>query len=357
MDADLNTEIANAVNAAGDKAQYDTRVKRLLAQKSILAHILVKTVDEFKGMKPEDVVKYIEGEPSISVVPVEPGLANMEKTDATGQRIVGLNTENAEINEGLVRFDIIFYVRMKNGLSQIIVNIEAQKDEPTEYKILNRAIFYVSRLISSQKERDFVNTNYDDIKQVFSIWICMNMDDNSLSHIHLTKDEMLKPCTWKGNLDLLNIVLIGISNEIPEHDEKYEMHRLIGALLSSELKEQEKLDIIEHEYNIPISQEFREDVSIMCNLSQGIEDKAIAKIVMNMYKIGYTPNQIADAVGVSVDEVETIWITFLPLGHLVKQPNITVGGITYCITVKCNKSLVAIHGLCYFLRSKISKII
>lgn len=316
----MNTEIANAVNAAGDKAQYDTRVKRLLAQKSILAHILVKTVDEFKEMKPEDVVKYIEGEPSISVVPVEPGLANMEKTDATGQRIVGLNTENAEINEGLVRFDIIFYVRMpsivgrKNGLSQIIVNIEAQKDEPTEYKILNRAIFYVSRLISSQKERDFVNTNYDDIKQVFSIWICMNMDDNSLSHIHLTKDEMLKPCNWKGNLDLLNIVLIGITNEIPEHDEKYEMHRLIGALLSSELKEQEKLDIIEHEYNIPISQEFREDVRIMCNLSTGIEERATEKatektsekFILNMYKKGYTLDQIADVAETGVDEVEAI---------------------------------------------------
>ena len=312
----MNTEIANAVNAAGDKAQYDTHVKRLLAQKSILAHILVKTVDEFKGMKPEDVVKYIEGEPSISVVPVEPGLANMEKTDATGQRIVGLNTENAEINEGLVRFDIIFYVRMpsivgrKNGLSQIIVNIEAQKDEPTEYKILNRAIFYVSRLISSQKERDFVNTNYDDIKQVFSIWICMNMDDNSLSHIHLTKDEMLKPCNWKGNLDLLNIVLIGITNEIPEHDEKYEMHRLIGALLSSELKEQEKLDIIEHEYNIPTSQEFREDVRIMCNLSTGIEERATEKtsekFILNMYKKGYTLDQIADVAETGVDEVEAI---------------------------------------------------
>ena len=310
----MNTEIANAVNAAGDKAQYDTHVKRLLAQKSILAHILVKTIDEFKGMKPEDVVKYIEGEPSISVVPVEPGLANMEKPDAAGQRIVGLNTENAEINEGLVRFDIIFYVRMKNGLSQIIVNIEAQKDEPTEYKILNRAIFYVSRLISSQKERDFVNTNYDDIKQVFSIWICMNMDDNSLSHIHLTKDELLKPCNWKGNLDLLNIVLIGITNEIPEHDEKYEMHRLIGALLSSELKEQEKLDIIEHEYNIPISQEFREDVRIMCNLSTGIEERATEratektseKFILNMYKKGYTLDQIADVAETGVDEVEAI---------------------------------------------------
>ena len=278
----------------------------------------MKTVDEFKGMKPEDVVKYIEGEPSISVVPVEPGLANMEKTDATGQRIVGLNTENAKINEGLVRFDIIFYVRMKNGLSQIIVNIEAQKDEPTEYKILNRAIFYVSRLISSQKERDFVNTNYDDIKQVFSIWICMNMDDNSLSHIHLTKDELLKSCNWKGNLDLLNIVLIGITNEIPEHDEKYEMHRLIGALLSSELKEQEKLDIIEHEYNIPISQEFREDVRIMCNLSTGIEERATEratkkatektseKFILNMYKKGYTLDQIADVAETGVDEVEAI---------------------------------------------------
>ena len=166
----------------------------------------MKTVDEFKGMKPEDVVKYIEGEPSISVVPVEPGLANMEKTDATGQRIVGLNTENAEINEGLVR--------------------------------------------------------------------------------------------------------IGITNEIPEHDEKYEMHRLIGTLLSGELKEQEKLNIIEHEYNIPISQEFREDVRIMCNLSTGIEERATEKtsekFILNMYKKGYTLDQIADVAETGVDEVEAI---------------------------------------------------
>ena len=306
----MNTEVTNAVNAAGDKAQYDARVKRILAQKSILANILVKTVDEFKGMKPEDVVTYIEGEPKVGIVPVEPGLTNVEKVDATAQRIVGLNTENAEIYEGLVRFDIIFYVRMKNGLSQIIVNVEAQKDEPTEYKILNRAIFYVSRLVSSQKERDFVNTNYDDIKQVFSIWICMNMEYNSLSHIHFTKDEMLSPYEWKGNIDLLNIVLVGITNDIPDHDEDYEMHRLICALLSSNLKEQEKLNIIEQEYNIPISRELREDVSVMCNLSTGIEEKATEKanekFILNMYKKGYTLDQIADVVEKNVDVVEAI---------------------------------------------------
>ncbi len=302
----MNTEITNAVNATGNKAQYDTRVKRILAQKNILAHILVKTVDEFKGMKPEDVVAYIEGEPKVGIVPVEPGLTNAEKADAIGQRIVGLNTENAEINEGLVRFDIIFYVRMKNGLSQIIVNVEAQKDEPTEYNILNRAIFYVSRLVSSQKERDFVNTNYDDIKQVFSIWICMNMEYNSLSHIHLAKDEMLRPYDWKGNIDLLNIVLVGITNDIPEHDENYEMHRLIGALLSTELKVQEKLDIIEHEYNIQISNELREDVRIMCNLSTGIEERATEKFILNMYKKGYTLDQIAEVAETSVEVVEAI---------------------------------------------------
>lgn len=70
------------------------------------------------------------GEPFISMIPVEPGLTNAEQ-EKDGQRIVGLNTENAEVNEGLIRFDIIFYVRMKDGISQVIVNLEAQKDEPT----------------------------------------------------------------------------------------------------------------------------------------------------------------------------------------------------------------------------------
>ena len=302
----MNTEMKNAVNSAGDKAQYDENAKRLLGNKSILAHILAKTVDEFKGMKPEDIVTYIEGEPKIGIVPIEPGLTNIEKTDDSGQRIKGLNSESVEANEGLIRFDIIFYVRLKNGLSQIIVNVEAQKDEPVSYKILNRAIFYVSRLISSQKERDFVNTNYDDIKQVFSIWVCMNMSKNSLSHFHLKKDEMLEPYDWKGNADLLNIVMIGVTNELPKHDEKYELHRLIGALLSDRLRENEKLDIIEKEYKIPLSNDLRREVDTMCNLGQGIEDRAIERVVMNMRKIGYTSEQIAKAVEITVKEVEII---------------------------------------------------
>lgn len=150
----MSTELGNAINAADTDAQYDEKAKRLLSNKMILAHILVKTVDEFQGMNPKDVVPHIEGGPFISMVPVEPGLTNtVAKPTKDGQRIVGLNTENAEINEGLIRFDIICYVRMKDGISHVIINLEAQKDEPISYHILNRAVFYVSRLISSQKER------------------------------------------------------------------------------------------------------------------------------------------------------------------------------------------------------------
>ncbi|MCM1215264.1 MAG: hypothetical protein NC548_12175 [Lachnospiraceae bacterium] len=301
----MDTEIKNAVSAADEDAQYDDKAKRLLGNKIILAHILVKTVDEFKGMNPEDVVSYIEGEPFISVVPVEPGLTNAAKEE-NGQRIVGLNTENAEINEGLIRFDIIFYVRMKDGVSQVIINVEAQKDEPTGCHILNRAVFYVSRLVSSQKERDFVKTNYNDIRRVFSIWVCMNMDGNSMAYVHLAKDDLLGSYPWKGRLDLLNIVLIGIANELPEHDDKYELHRLLSTLLSMKLSADEKLGIMEKEYSIAIDDRIREDVSVMCNLSQGIKDNTLAEVIMTMHEKGYTSAQIAEIVKKTIAEVEAV---------------------------------------------------
>lgn len=190
------------------------------------------------------------------------------------------------------------------------MNVEAQKDEPTGCHILNRAVFYVSRLVSSQKERDFVKTNYNDIKRVFSIWVCMNMDESSMTYVHLAKDDLVGAYPWKGRLDLLNIVLIGISNELPEHDEKYELHRLLSALLSMELTVDEKLNMIKSEYSIPVDDKLRKDVDAMCNLSQGIRenatDNAIAGVIMNMHRDGYTLEQIARIVEKSAEDVNVI---------------------------------------------------
>jgi len=94
------------------------------------------------------------------------------------------------------------------------------------------------------------------------------------------------------------------------NDEKYELHRLIGALLSDRLRENEKLDIIEKEYKIPLSNDFRKEVDTMCNLSQGIvdrtEERMLIDFVMNMYKNKFSLEQISLATKKSVDEVKKI---------------------------------------------------
>lgn len=308
----MNTAIANTVAAANDKAQYDEYAKRLIAQKIILAHILAKTVDEFRDMKPEDIVAHIEGDPQVGIVPVDPGMTNASRpTDAStpyvsDHRLAGLNTEHSEINEGMIRFDIIFYVRMKDGLAQVIINIEIQKDEPTQYFLLNRAIFYVSRMVSSQKGRDFVHQNYNDMKRVFSIWLCMNMPSNSMSYVHLTKEDILEHYNWNGHLDLLNIVLLGIGRELPPQEEQYELHRLIGTLLSAELTVTQKLAIIETEYHIPLSVELEEGVNYMCNLGEGIEERAIEKVILKMYKEGCDLKFIANMTEKDTSEIERV---------------------------------------------------
>ena len=106
--------------------------------------------------------------------------------------------------------------------------------------------------------------------------------------------------------------------DLAYNDEKYDLHRLIGALLSDRLRENEKLDIIEKEYKIPLSNDFRKEVDTMCNLSQGIVDRVTAEVtaevtaknlidfIMNMYNNKFSLEQISLATKKSVDEVKKI---------------------------------------------------
>jgi flagellar biosynthesis/type III secretory pathway protein FliH len=120
----------------------------------------------------------------------------------------------------------------------------------------------------------------------------------------------------------LNIIMIGLAKELPEHDETYELHRLLGALLSRELTIDEKLDIIGNEYDIPLEENFRKDMSTMCNLSQGVKEEGIAigrregleegrreghaELITKMYKNGLSIEQIASATDKTVEEVRAI---------------------------------------------------
>lgn len=295
--------------AKGDvKAQYDEKAKETLANKNVLAQILVHTVDQYKEFDPKEVVTMIEGEPFIGVVPIDPGHTNMEKM-VNGEKIVGLNTENFAENEGLARFDIIFYVRRPDGLDQILINVEAQKDGHPGYPLMNRAIFYVSRQIGSQKERDFKHSDYGKIKRCYSIWVCMNMDQNSLNHIHLKNDVILGDQKWSGDIDLINIFLIGITNELPDQEEKQELHRLLCALFSKDLSKEEKDQVVEGEYDIH-DPALQKGMMEMCNLSNAIDEKSRAEerteIVNEMIQQGLSDEMILKCTKISKEELKQI---------------------------------------------------
>ncbi len=283
---------------AGLEAQYDQKAKQLLSHKSILAHILVRTIDEFKGMNPKDAEKYIEGDVEVSGEDVNP-------------LIVGRNTEN----EGKIYYDIIFDVRMRDGLSQIIVNIEVQKDEPGEYGILNRAVYYSGCMLSAQKGKDFTKSNYDGIKPVYSIWLCLNMRDCYWNHIHLANEALVGDYEWKGRLDLINIIMLGIPEKVPEKGSEYELHRLLGTLLSDTMAVEDRIDIIGSEYGVEMKHGLREEMAEMCNLSQGILERGVKqgmergmqqgvkKMILKMYKNNITLEQIAS---ISEEDIETV---------------------------------------------------
>ena len=329
MQNTVENQLAHTLTQTEFDADYDKTAKKLLANKQILAQIMKGCVDEYSECSVDEIAeKYIEGTPEVGTVGVH--VDDTNRLPRTLEVITGSNNEDSTLTEGTVHYDVRFdaiaptsaHDAASQDVIRLIINVEAQKEEPGEDEILNPAIFYVSRLVSSQKERDFENSRYDDIKRVYSIWVCMNMDENTMSHIHLTKEDVIGSYEWKGNLDLINIVMIGLARELPEHDETYELHRLLGALLSQELSVDEKLNIIGNEYNIPIEENMRKDVSAMCNLGEGIEEKGIAigrekgriegriegeaGLILKMYKNGLSAEQIASATDKPLEEVKEI---------------------------------------------------
>ena len=321
-DDTTTTGIATAVNPddtqPGDPdSQYDQHAKFLLGHKIILAHILAALIEEFHGMEPKDILPYIEGDIHIGRVPIDPGKTNTvllsdtdastdTNTDTNSPRIIGLRNENSEPNEGLIYFDILFSLLLPNRqlpdkhqrsrktagrLLRAIVDIEAQKDDPTTYKLMNRCIFYVCRLVSSQKERDFVKMHFDDLCRSYSIWICMNAKADYVEYTSLHQTMLLGTCHTKGSLDLINIIVIGLKKEkeeaptganMAETNLYRRLHRLLRVLFSTTLSKTEKLDILEQEFGIvqgaydaSMIESLRKETDTMCNLSQAVKELGI----------------------------------------------------------------------------------
>ena len=167
----METNLSKAIDITNDTARDDESVKELLADKQVLARILKYSVEEFAELSLDEIIKSIS-EPDIAGIRVEPGMTNLGKVEKQSE-------EDFVPGEGKNIYDIRFVAYLGTEMIKFLINVEAQKSTKhydLGYHLDNRIIFYLSRMISAQKEIEFFNSDYDNIKAVRSIWICMVMN-------------------------------------------------------------------------------------------------------------------------------------------------------------------------------------
>ena len=270
---DSPTAIAQGIHATDGKAAYDEACKKLLSQKIILAWIMKTCLEEYRDLDVKEIAeKYIEGKPSVGKEPVFP--------DEEAPLIQGIDTTDKSLREGTITYDILFHATAPTSGEQIslIVNIEAQNDFNPGYPLLKRAIYYCSRMISSQYGSEFTETHYEKIKKVYSIWICSNPPkkrENTITKYCVQEENLVGQVSErKDNYDLLTVVMICLGHT---RDENYTgILKLLDVLLSSEREAGEKKKILQDDFGIAMTKILESEVSAMCNLSKGVEERGIA---------------------------------------------------------------------------------
>ena len=271
----MENELARAVLTADIKAQYDAQCKLVLSQKEVLAWILQGVAEEFAQMSVEEIKSCIEGTPEISSEKIYSGQA--------GERIVGIGNESRITGEGSIYYDIRFLANIPQGRERIrlMINVEAQKDYYPGYQLPTRGIFYCARMISSQLGTEFSGSDYDGLKKVYSIWICSEVPENrknSIFRYRISEDVFAgktREREQKQHYDMMTALILCLGK--PQDKKENMALDLLSSLLSEELSAEEKLRILNEEFQIPITQQLDEEVSLMCNLSQGIENRGIQK--------------------------------------------------------------------------------
>ena len=267
-----------SIRILDDKAQYDAACKRLLSERIILAWIMKACVEEFRDCEIQEIAaKYIVGTPQVGVVPVDP-----DESNGTVQgEVAGAGVEDATMTEGTVTFDVRFMAAapVSGELIRLIINIEAQNNFYPGYPLIKRGIYYCSRMISAQCGTEFVNAHYEKIKKVYSIWICMNPPKNrknTITRYRIAEDNLVGSVKeQKAYYDLMTAVMVCLG---AEDDQNYEgLLKLLDVLFSTEVNLKGKQEILEQEFSIGMTQTMESEVSLMCNLSQGIEEKGIQK--------------------------------------------------------------------------------
>lgn len=287
------TNLAQAIEATHDSSAYDTNVKFLLADKQILSRILKYAVQEFKDMPIEDIMSSIGADIEIGTKPLDAGLSNMGRINASG-------TEDNIPGEGKIFFDIRFTTYHRKMKIKFLINVEAQKtSQPAKlgYHLENRIIFYLARMISAQKQTEFFHSDYDNLKKVRSIWICMDNseDGDSIEEINLVRNTVFGNKVNSYDVDLMRGIIINVRSG---KNRKNSHNTLISMLekLLSQTSAGEKKRILTEEYGMIMTNELEGRIQTMCNLSENIKEQSIKTERLNaierMIKAGATKEQI-----------------------------------------------------------------
>lgn len=267
------SNLTKMFSTAGEKAAYDHVCKKLLANKEILAWIMKNCLSEYRNYSVEEIAgNYIEGNPEISKTALH------RDEMSVIPMIKGENTEDISINEGTVTYDIRFraIVPKSGEMITLIIDVEAQNDFYPGYPLVTRSVYYCCRMVSAQYNTEFTNSHYEEVKKVYSVFICINPPGyrkNTINRYSITEENLVGDIQEKkSSYDLMTAVIICIGDA--EHSSSGIL-KLLEVLLSSERTADDKKHILEDEFLIKMTEEFDEEVTDMCNLSQGIEEKAI----------------------------------------------------------------------------------
>ena len=272
------TTVARKIRLLSSQARYDKACKRLLAEKIILAWILKSCVEEFQDCDVNEIAaRYIVWTPQVGVVPVDPD----ESNQIPEGEVAGTGVEDATATEGAVTYDVRFVASapVSGKWIRLILNIEAQNDFYPGYPLIKRGIYYCSRMISAQCGTEFINADYEKIKKVYSIWLCMNPPmsrKNTITNYCITEDNLVgRVKERKEYYDLMSAVMVCLGEESDR--EQGGILKLLNILFSTESKAREKQEILEREFSIKMTKTLKREVALMCNLSQWVEEKGIKK--------------------------------------------------------------------------------
>ena len=279
---EIRTHLGNAIEAIDSlKARYDKNVKELLADIQVLSRIVKHTVTEVESLSIQEIMDCIDRSSiRVGVVPVEPGLTNMGKVES-------IRTEDAIPNEDYITYDIRFVLAAAAMELEIIINVEAQRSMSHSrlgYHLENRIVFYLARLISSQKGINFAKSEYDNIKKVYSI--CMDADrtSDSISRISLKADTLFgKPCGFP-KLDKMCGMVIRIRNSNNAAESKNKLIAMLEDVLSSEDSDVKKHKL-EDKYDMKMTTELEGRINGMCNLSDVVEERGIERGITGLVEV------------------------------------------------------------------------